>query len=279
MESRNNNSQKGKRKYTLTQIALYFVLTFVITWSMFFLATRLLPEEYETLFIILGAFGPFIAAVLVIWRSQGRTELRYWLRKIFRFRIPVLMYLAGAFFIPITIGVLQYVLYIILGGETGFSQAEPWYLYLLYLIPTALLTGGNEEPGWRGFALPALLEWFHPMIAAVILGVIHGAWHLPLMSHYDTTFGWYLFNILPLTFILNWFYIKWPKSIIPVMLFHAGTNVISNFIPTPMVVLDGLGTWMFLRGVVYWGMAIVILIITRGRLGYDVVNYPDAMKN
>jgi membrane protease YdiL (CAAX protease family) len=257
------------KKYSLAHITQFFVLTFVITWSMFYLATRVVPAEYETLFIILGAFGPLTAAMIVIRFSQGPGELRNWLKQNFRFRIPILLYLAGAFFIPITIGVLQFGLYVLFGGEPDFSQAEPWYLYLLYLIPTALLTGGNEEPGWRGFALPTLLARFHPLIATVILGFLHGAWHLPLMSHYDTTFGWYLFNILPLTFVLNWFYIKWPQSIFPVMLFHSGTNVISNFIPTPMDVLGGLGTWIFMRGVVYWIMTLVILITTRGGLGYE----------
>jgi membrane protease YdiL (CAAX protease family) len=265
-------NQAKKLKYTPYQIILFFVLTFVITWSMFIPAVKFLPEERQTILIILGAFGPFIAAVIVIWISKGRTELRNWFRQIFRFRIPIVLYLVGAFILPIGIGVLQYLLYIVLGGESDFSNAIPWYLYLLYLIPTALLTGGNEEPGWRGFALPALLEWSHPVIATMILGFTHAAWHLPLMSHYDTTFGWYLFNILPLTFIFNWFYLKSRESIFPVMLFHAGTNVISSFIPTPMDVLDGLGTWMVLRGAVYWGMAIIILIITNGRLGHNVVD-------
>jgi membrane protease YdiL (CAAX protease family) len=129
--------------------------------------------------------------------------------------------------------------------------------------------GGNEEPGWRGFALPALLERFHPLLASIVLGVIHSAWHLPLMSHYGTTFGWYLFNLIPLTVILNWFYLKSRRSVIPVMLLHASTNVIENFIPTPMVVLGGLVTWTILRGAVYWVMAILIVIFTRGNLGSD----------
>jgi membrane protease YdiL (CAAX protease family) len=143
-----------------------------------------------------------------------------------------------------------------------------WYTYPIALIATALLTGGNEEPGWRGFALPALLERFHPVVATIILGVIHGAWHLPLMNRYDTTLGWYLFNILPLTVICNWLYLRSRSSVIPVMLFHAGTNVVGDFFPTPTDVLGGLGTWMVLRGAVYWVMAIAILLLTRGGLGY-----------
>ena len=199
--------------------------------------------------------------------------LLLWLRSIFRLRIPVVLYLTGAFFLPIGVGALQYGLYSVLGGVADFSDAIPWYLYLLYLLPTAALTGGNEEPGWRGLALPALLQWFHPAFVSIILGTIHAAWHLPLMDYYDTTFGLYLFNVVGLTFILNWLYFKSRNSVIPVMLFHAGTNVIGSFIPTPTDVLDGQVSFMVLRGIVYWAVAIVLLIITKGRLGSRLTHF------
>ncbi len=144
----------------------------------------------------------------------------------------------------------------------------PWYLYPINLLFVTLLAGGNEEPGWRGFALPALLERFHPMTATLILGTVHTLWHLPLLSQYGTTFEMYLFNLIPLTVVLNWFYLKSRKSVVPVMLLHASTNVIGNLIPTPMAVLGGLGTYMVLRGLAYWAMAIVIAVLTMGRLGY-----------
>ena len=78
--------------------------------------------------------------------------------------------------------------------------------------------------------------------------------------------------MIPLTVVLNWFYLKSHKSVIPVMLLHASTNVVENFVPTPDVVLSGLGTSTVLRGLVYWMMAIVIVIFTRGKLGADSNN-------
>jgi membrane protease YdiL (CAAX protease family) len=278
MENRILESGTEKLKYTPLMVLLYFILTFTITWAFLIPSVSIVPENSQTLFFIGGAFGPFISAIIIIWISNGKKNLGLWLKCIFRFRIPVVLYLAGAIMIPVLMGVLHYAIYRILGGQPDFSNANPWFLYFLYLIPTALLTGGNEEPGWRGFAYPALLQWFHPVIASVILGVLHGLWHLPLMNHYDTSIGWYLFNIIPLTFILNWFYLKSRYSIIPVMLLHAGTNVIGSFIPTPMDVLNGLGTYMFIRGLVYWGMAIVILLTTKGRLGYFKNNLNDTTR-
>ena len=53
------------------------------------------------------------------------------------------------------------------------------------------------------------------------------------------------------------------------MMFHAGTNIMSSFLPTPDDVLGGAGTYMLLRGIVYWGIAIMLLITTSGRLGFD----------
>jgi membrane protease YdiL (CAAX protease family) len=250
-------------------LVMYFVLAFVLTWAILIPALSSVPEDRLTPYFIVAAFGPMVSAIITIWTNRGLTELRQWLRRVFTLRIPVLLYLTGAFFLPIGVGVLHYGLYRIPGGEPDFTSAIPWYLYLLYLLPTALLTGGNEEPGWRAFALPALLERFHPVSSAVILGVIHSAWHLPLMSHYDTTFARYLFNLIPLTFIFNWLYLRSRKSVIPVMLFHAGTNVIGSFLPTPMDVLGGLGTYMVLRGFVYWGIAIALTVVTKGRLGWD----------
>ncbi|MBN2346739.1 MAG: CPBP family intramembrane metalloprotease [Candidatus Aminicenantes bacterium] len=264
-----------RRRYSLRMLATFFALAFAITWGILVPALAAVPEKSQIFFIILAAFGPLLAAVIAMRAFGGRDGLRSWLRRTLRPRLPVMLYLAGAFLLPIAIGALHFGLYRILGGRPDFSGATPWPLYLAYLVPTALLTGGNEEPGWRGFALPALLERMHPAVATLVLGVIHALWHLPLMARYDTTFAWYLFNILPLTVILNWIYLRSRGSVLPVMLLHAGVNVIGSFLPSPSDVLGGLGTFVALRGAVYWVLAIVILAATRGRLGHGASSGPE----
>ena len=268
-ESEGINSQDIENpSQSIRSLLLFTILSFIITWVFFIPAVVCVPEDYQIVFIILGAFGPLLAAVVTIRIYAGGQGLKKWLRHVFKFRIPFSLYFAGALFLPVGIGALQFGLYWLCGGTPNFAEAEPWYLYLLYLLPTALLSGGNEEPGWRGFALPALLRHVNSIGAAFILGFIHAAWHLPLMNYYDTTFGWYLFNLIPLTVLLNWFYLISRRSVIPVMLLHAGTNVIGAFIPTPVDVLGGFGTYMVLRGIVYWGMALVLVISTKGSLGW-----------
>ena len=256
--------------YTLWQLILYLLLTFALSWAALLTASSLTPDDPSTGLIILGAFGPFVAAIIVIWTGQGRQALKDWLRALFRLRVSVWLYLLGAFVLILAMALLQFGLYRVFGGRPAWDDAESPFMYLLYLIPTALLTGGNEEPGWRGFALPALRQWFSPVLAALILGVIHGAWHLPLMGNYDTNFAIYLFNIVPLTVILNWFSHRCRGAIIPVMLLHASTNVIYRFVPMPEVVLGAVGTGLFMRGVVYWLAAILIVVVTKGMVGETV---------
>ena len=49
----------------------------------------------------------------------------------------------------------------------------------LLLLLVVALGGGLEEPGWRGFGLPHLLETHTPVRATLILGVVWGVWRLP----------------------------------------------------------------------------------------------------
>ncbi|MCK5795460.1 MAG: CPBP family intramembrane metalloprotease, partial [Anaerolineales bacterium] len=241
-------------------LGIFFALTFVWTWAFMIPAVSFVPENYSIFLIVISAFGPFLSAMVTTRVFDGKEKLHGWLRTIFRLKIPVYLYLAGAFLIPVLIGSLQFLAYRILGGVPDPGSADPWYMYLFALIPTALLTGGNEEPGWRGYALPVLNKLTTPLLAGLILGVVHSLWHLPLMGRYETNIFWYAFNLIPLTYLFNWFYQKSRGSIWPVMLFHAGTNVIGFFMPTPLNVLGIEGDFLVLRGIVYWIMFAVLSI-------------------
>jgi len=132
--------QRKNIEYKPIQIILYFVLTFLIAWAFMIPWAKRGGDSFPLVF---AGYGPFLAAVILIRISKGRTELRRWLRKVFRLRIHTLLYLAGVFFLPFIIGSLHYGLYRVLGGQPDFSIANPginilqtcsWYFSFLVAL-------------------------------------------------------------------------------------------------------------------------------------------------
>ncbi len=227
-----------------------------------------------SVFTYAGGFGPFLSAVFVIWIVEKRVGLHHWFHRTFRLRINILWYLLGALFLPIGVVLLYFGLYSLLGGKPDFLNAPLWWLYPLILLIAMLFAGGNEEPGWRGFALPKLLTKRNPLTASLILGIIWVAWHTPVFFNpswdgYGTSFGWFLLNTVGLSFIMTWLYCRSSRSVFPVMLFHQATNTIWNYFPMPDDVLTGMDDFLVLKTIVYWTIAIVLIIATKGRLGYQ----------
>ncbi len=50
----------------------------------------------------------------------------------------------------------------------------------LNFVLVFLIAGPGEEFGWRGFALPRLERGLTPLRAALVVGLMWWAWHLPL---------------------------------------------------------------------------------------------------
>ena len=146
-----------------------------------------------------------------------------------------------------------------------------------------MLFGGGplgEEPGWRGFALPRLQHNNGPLWGTLILGLLWTCWHLPdfLTSAQGggpgTGFNSFLINfpiflvlVMSLAIILTWIFNNTRGSIFIALLAHASVN-------TPQVVLVPLfpavdTASLNLAAVIGFGIpALLILILTRGRIGY-----------
>jgi uncharacterized protein len=68
--------------------------------------------------------------------------------------------------------------------EAWFEWTMPGfgYTFWIMLFATMFFDGGGlaEEGGWRGFAAPLLQSKYSPLKAAIILGVLWSAWHIPV---------------------------------------------------------------------------------------------------
>jgi len=139
---------------------------------------------------LLSPAAPTIAAGIVIAFMAGGAGLRSWADrlKLWRgvgWRQGVAVWLIGYAVLFAFAGILLIVLL-----QTGKSEdaqrtlavfgGAP-LLIVLSLVYGVFLSVGPllEEMGWRGFALPLLLERYSPLAASVIVGALWAAWHLP----------------------------------------------------------------------------------------------------
>jgi uncharacterized protein len=123
-----------------------------------------------------------------------------------------------------------------------------WYWYLAALVPFAwslslptlpaflgflLLRGAmGEEPGLRGFALPRLRTHTTPVKAALVIGVVWGAWHLPvLLRRNGFEIALFLLTVVALSLILTLLSEGSGGSLIPPLVFHAAVNSTGTFAP------------------------------------------------
>lgn len=136
-----------------------------------------IPDAAEAI----GAFGPFVAAWFVA-RRTGRGEA---------FRRGLLRFRAGpacwglALLTPVAFLALAALVVTLQSGAApslaalGSGRLGSPAAVLDLLIVGAFLQALGEEPGWRGFLLPGLLERFGRLRATLLLFPAWWLWHLP----------------------------------------------------------------------------------------------------
>jgi membrane protease YdiL (CAAX protease family) len=211
------------RRYPVT----FFVgLTYFLSWVAWapIVGGSDLPTE---LFIIIGGFGPLVAAGTLTWILGD--SVREWAMQVLRWRVP-LRYWIVAFFLPAlsVIGVSSLHI-LVLGGEFDPEPVSTLLLYPVVFLQVFFIGGGNEELGWRGFALPRLQEQFSAFVASLIIGVVWFAWHLPLFfvsgsSQAGDPLAYYAISVIALSFVFTWVYNQTEGSVLVTMALHASVN-------------------------------------------------------
>ncbi|MFC7028900.1 type II CAAX prenyl endopeptidase Rce1 family protein [Halomicroarcula sp. GCM10025710] len=156
-------------------------------------------------------------------------------------------------------------------------------LVLVSFVGIALVGGGNEEPGWRGLALPSSRNGSPPCqrrssSAWSGRSGTSRCWRLAAPS----STGWRrsllalttavrLLNIVGVAFVLTWIYNE-TGSVLLAILAHTGFNTAnSTLVPLPLDVIStgDSTTILVVTTVAIWLLVAVLLVATRGRLGYD----------
>lgn len=135
--------------------------------------------------LLLTMFAPLVAVAFVKlavtgegrslagWKDLGlhRPGIRYWPAAIL---LPLAVLLPGYLFVWGT-GLGEF------SGAASAQDAAKGAVRLAVSVAIGTMLGAlGEEVGWRGFLLPRLL-FLGRMRASLLVGFLHGAWHLPLI--------------------------------------------------------------------------------------------------
>ncbi len=240
----------------------FFGLTFALTWAAMVTWLRGGGEDIPWF-----TFGPMLTALIVTALVGGKDGLKALLRRQVQWRVSIGWY-AVAIGLPIALELVTVALNVAMGAHAPtWDVMRPWPTILgmtaLYMVFSGPL---GEELGWRGFALPRLLERFaaHPygaLIASLILGVIHAAWHLPMFLVGEMDVPSILGTIIGAV-LVTWLVQHTQGSVLLTVLFHAANQNSGRFLSPLFAGADVIQQhWLKL---VVWAIAAIVIVIVAG---------------
>ena len=267
-----------------------FLIFFYVTGWIFFLpallgtsgfglfAYDLPPQPSILLLTIVGLAG---GAFLVTRIADGKDGVRELRSRYFTWRTGPQWYLLALFGAPLLLLVGAAVVQgtSVLGA---FGANLPQFLpnYVLQVVLIAVLISLWEETGWMSFLTARWQKRFGPVFASLMVAPLFGLGHFPLLFLAGglTDSGRltasevpeYIFYLLvlfaiPVRLILTWVFNSTGGSLPLVAMLHASFDVTAS-----AAILTGFYPGLDGR-LLYFGLAIVaigVLVITRGRLGY-----------
>lgn len=161
---------------------LFLVAVVVLSWAFFLVPVVAGPDMGgAALFKLAGTFVPTIAGMVCTLKFRGRDRLRSLLLSALRFRFRPGWFAFVFLFMPLIVAGAAVFLKLTGTEVPKLNYIDPPYGVVLAFFYIFALQGPlGEEFGWRGYALPGLLERVRPLWAGLLVGLFWSAWHLPL---------------------------------------------------------------------------------------------------
>jgi uncharacterized protein len=272
-------------------LTAYFVFAFAGTWLAVapmvlgqdgsgLLAYHLPDWLYLVVYVLSAYIGPALAAFLVIAAESGKPGVRAWLHRFVQWRVGIQWYLVAI----LGVLVVWLLAYSTIYGSAPLSAVlKPglWSLFGTFLLLGMVVPGYGEEAGWRGFALPRLQERYGPLRGSLVLGLLHGLWHLPVFftpflgPFTRVGYTTFLLTAVAMTLIYTWLYNNTRGSILIAVLFHASINASSTAMGAAIPADVPLSGWLqpfvdhgWLNMLTFAVIALILVLSTRGALSY-----------
>lgn len=227
-----NDSRKKLKWVIFTVVWIIATLTFII---------NIRTMDLSIVIIVGAIFLGLLPALVISSGFSNNPDVKMVFRSYIKPKGHFVWYLVAILLMPCSL--LLGAIFTILSGQDVSWISLPVGFELVGLIAitfayTFFYGGGtNEEPGWRGFALPRLQLKFSPLIASIILGLIWGFWHTPIyLPQYDSfiQYGIFLLNTIKIAIILTWLYNRTGGSVLATALLHTIGNITFEFLPSTL---------------------------------------------
>jgi hypothetical protein len=251
MKEQGLSNAAERPEHEIRDLIPFFLLAFGTAWVLWLpfvlpgLGAYRMTDTLESLMtpaVMLGAFGPALAAVTVTARRGGWLAARSFLKEGISLKAPFRFY-AYALLLPTGVTAGAHYLANGLGVDNLPSSLLPSDLPIptfLVLIPNLVLMlflgGGQEEFGWRGYAQVPLQRLLGFVPGTLVLGAIWGIWHLPLWfmpgeGHAYYPFAAFVLYTISLSLVMGWLYEASGNKLIIPWLTHAMSNAVIPFFP------------------------------------------------
>jgi membrane protease YdiL (CAAX protease family) len=169
-------------------VAVYFGLTFIISWGGALLAiggsggmrgTTPASDPRFAYALIAMLAGPSLAGLLMTALVSGRPGLREGVSRLLTWRIAGTWYAVASLTAPVVMTMTLLALSFASSDFLpGIFTTDDRPTLLLVSLAVGLSAGIFEELGWTGFAIPRLRQRHGVLATGLIVGVVWSAWHL-----------------------------------------------------------------------------------------------------
>jgi len=262
-----------KRLIQKYPIVGYFVLAYLISWggSLVTIGSKFLRGETiqltdSPLIFLPMLAGPSLAGILLTGIVDGRDGLRDLFARMSPRRLSGRWY-ATLLIFPVLILATLLPLSLLVSPDIAPT------LFGFGIIP-GLFAGFFEEVGWMGYAYPKMKTKHNALTAAILLGVIHGIWHL-LAGYLGTSatqgaywlphFLAFVAAMTALRIVMAWTYTH-TRSVFLAQLLHASsTGFLAILVPLSLSPANNTLIYVVYAAVL-WGVAAILAIRPAKRL-------------
>jgi membrane protease YdiL (CAAX protease family) len=218
------------------QLRVFFVLAFGLSWAIGgiglvvgLMRPELRPLSTSSPLYYLAAYSVSLSGIILTARYAGLGGLRDLGRRLVPWQAEARWYLIVVFGYAAITGISLGIGGLLRPASFGFP-GPPALLSVLLLTLVRDPGPLGEELGWRGFALPRLLERRSPLRASAILGLVHAAWHLPLffipaMPQTQLSFPLFTIGVVAIAIFQTALYLRTGANLLLAILVHLLANV------------------------------------------------------